>query len=144
MVLREIALPSRYSVYAICDIPSERCQVEEFMLEHQRVYERAIGDLSAMMRDWVPQFGPPFESEDRARRLHSEICEFKAKQKRRRNAPRVLFFEDGRIVICTNAFMKPPGSTPESEIEKAILLRSAYLLDRAGLRLRVLKGWGVP
>jgi hypothetical protein len=143
MILREVASPSRYSVYAVCDALSQRCQVEEFMLEHQRFYGKAIGDLNVMLRKWVPQSGPPFESEDRAKRLHSEICEFKARQKRRRSSPRILFFEDEKIIICVNAFMKPPGSTPESEIEKAVLRRDEYLADRASGSIRVLKGWSV-
>jgi hypothetical protein len=140
MVLREIAV-HRYSVYAVCHLPAEECQVEQFLLAHRSSYPKAMRDLNSMLRDYTPQHGPPFEVEERAKRLRDDICEFRAREKRRERVPRVLFFEDGMSVICTTAFLKR-SSTPDFEIDQAIEIRSEYFSHKPS-RLHILKGWGV-
>src|SRR6185295_10164151 len=65
MVLREIAA-HRYSVYAVCRLPAEECQVERFLLAHRSSYPKAMRDLNSMLRDYTPQHGPPFEVKDGA------------------------------------------------------------------------------
>jgi hypothetical protein len=146
MVLREVAAPFRYSVYAFCGAAQDECQVEQFMLRYQGAYPRAIRDLNMMLREWVPQKGPPFESETRAKRLRGDSCEFKAQEKRRKKAPRIMFFQDGRIVVCTNAFMKSvPGSTPDGEIDLCLSIRERYFAAKAAnLRPKIRKGWALP
>jgi hypothetical protein len=140
MVLREIAV-YRYSVYAVCRLPAEECQVERFLLAHRSSYPKAVRDLNTMLRDYTPQHGPPFEVEERAKRLRGDICEFRAREKRRKGVPRILFFEDGTTVICRTAFLKS-SSTPDPEIDQAIEIREEYFRHKPS-RLHILKGWGV-
>lgn len=142
MILREVALPFRYLVFAVCDLPGGECQVERFLVDHQFEYPRAIRDLNTMLCQWTPQHGPPFEVEERARRLRDGICEFRAREKRKRRAPRILFFEDGRTIICTSAFLKS-SSTPDPEIERAVASRAEYFAHKPR-PFRILRGWGVP
>ena len=45
---------------------------------------------------------------------------------------RVLWFYDrGRIVVCTHAFVKAGKKTPPREIEKAQRIRERYLREKA-------------
>lgn len=144
MFVREVA-SYRYSVYAVCGFPSEKdCEVEIFLLQHWGSYPTAMLHLNTVIHDWTPQYGPPYEEEaQRAKRLRDGICEFRASQKRQRKLPRILFFEDGMRVICTNAFLKE-GSTPQHEIERAIEIRKEYFRqDPVGLG-NILKGWPMP
>ncbi|HEX3552320.1 MAG TPA: hypothetical protein VIA62_03725 [Thermoanaerobaculia bacterium] len=140
MILREVAT-HRFSVYAVCGFPGEEdCEVELFLLNNAHAYPRAMRDLSSALRHWTPQNGPPFEVEERAKRLREGICEFRAREKRKSKLPRILFFEDGMVVICTNAFLKT-GSTPDGEIDRAIEIRKAYFRHKRQGHLRILKGW---
>src|SRR3954447_22725061 len=104
MVLREVAV-YRYSVYAVCDSREEEgndCEVEEFLQENRQSYPRAMKDLNVMLRKWTPQHGPPIDDEgQRAKRLRDGICEFRAREKGKKQVPRILFFEDGKDIICT-------------------------------------------
>jgi hypothetical protein len=139
MILREVALPRRYAVYAVCGFPTdEHCEVEDFLLLYRHSYPKAVRDLNTLLRDYTPQHGPPFENDQVAKRLREGICEFKASQKRKKKCPRILFFEDGKLIICTNAFLKD-GSTPDSEIDRAIQIRGRYFRHQP----EILKGWGV-
>jgi hypothetical protein len=144
MILREVAPPYRYSVYAVVDKPllDHDCEVERFLLEHKGRQPKAIRDLNKMLTAWVPQKGPPFESEDRAKRLRNGACEFKASQRRRRRVPRILFIEDGQIIICTNAFMKS-GATDQDEVDRCLDLGRQYHADKAIHQIEVRKGWAV-
>ncbi|HYX24294.1 MAG TPA: hypothetical protein VFC23_09100 [Thermoanaerobaculia bacterium] len=142
MILREVAT-HRFSVYAVCGFPTEEeCEVELFLLNNAHSHPRAMRDLNSALRDWTPQNGPPFEVEERAKRLRDDICEFRAREKGKSKLPRILFFEDGMSVICTNAFLKT-GSTPDGEIGRAIEIRKAYFRHEQHGHLRVLKGWGL-
>jgi hypothetical protein len=56
-----------------------------------------------------------------------------------------MFFQDDRVVICTNAFMKPvPGSTPDEQIYLCLSIRRSYFADKAANRLpEIKKGWAL-
>ncbi len=146
MTLREIA-SWRYSIYAVCD-DSGRCQVEELLLESRRTYHKAVRDMISTLRDYAPQHGPPFEVDERAKRLRDDICEFKAWQeirKRKRTMRmglRILFFEDQRTIVCTTGFLKP-SVTPEGELDEAVRLRGVYFDHKQAGSLHLLTGWGV-
>jgi hypothetical protein len=144
MILREVAAPHRYSVYAVVDKPllDRDCEVERFLLENQAHQPKAMRDLNVMLTVWVPQYGPPFESEDRAKQLRDGAAELRASQRRRQQVPRILFIEDGKIIICTNAFMKS-GATPQAEIERCLDLCRHYIEDKAGYRVEIRKGWAI-
>jgi hypothetical protein len=144
MILREVAAPNRYSVYAVVDRPNADlgCEVERFLLKNQGRQPKAIRDLNEVLRRWAPKHGPPFELEHRAKRLRDGACEFRASQKRRRQVPRILFIEDGRVIICTNAFMKS-GATPQNEVDRCLDIGRQYFADKAINRIEVRKGWAV-
>ena len=139
MNLREVALPRRYSVQAACGFPTdEDCEVENFLLENRHSYPKAVKDLNTLLQKYVPQYGPPFENDQIAKRLRNGISEFKASQKRKPKCLRILFFEDGKTIICTNAFLKET-TTPDDQIDRAIIIRSRYFRNTN----KILKGWGV-
>ncbi|MDD5862673.1 MAG: type II toxin-antitoxin system RelE/ParE family toxin [Prevotella sp.] len=47
------------------------------------------------------------------------------------NIYRVFFiFDEGRIVVLFNGFQKKTQKTPQSEIEKAIMIKEAYYADK--------------
>jgi hypothetical protein len=147
MTLREVA-GWRYSIFAVCDDRGE-CQVERFLLEIRGRYPRAVRDLNAIMQDYVPQHGPPFEVEERAKRLRDDICEFRSWQRAKKKGRavriglRVLFFEDGAAIVCTSCFEKPIlGTTLDDEIDLAIGLRARYFQEKTH-QLTILRGWGV-
>jgi hypothetical protein len=141
MILREVAV-HRYSVYAVCGFPTEeQCEVEIFLNQYRHSYPKAMRDLDVSIRVWTPQHGPPFEVEERAKRLRGGICEFRARERRKDKLPRVLFFEDGMRIVCTNAFLKK-GSTPDEQIDRAIAIRTQYVQVRWKTH-RILRGWGV-
>ncbi|HEX6899132.1 MAG TPA: type II toxin-antitoxin system RelE/ParE family toxin [Thermoanaerobaculia bacterium] len=141
MLLREVAT-YRYHVYAVCGFPGEEeCEVEKFLQEHQDSYPKAMKDLNTALRNWTPQHGPPFVDE-RAKRLRDGICEFRAREKRQKKLPRILFFEDSMRIICTNTFFKE-GSTPDHEIERAIEIRTDYF-RQSFVEHRILRGWALP
>src|SRR5262245_29604450 len=139
MILQEVAV-HRYAVYAVSGLPSGGCEVEQFLLRTRSSHPRAISDLRSMLRDYLPQHGPPFEAEERAKRLRDNICELKAREKRKPGLPRVFFFEDGMAIICTSAFLKL-GPTPDSEFDRAIAMRTEYFQCKPD-RLIIAKGWG--
>jgi hypothetical protein len=143
MILREVAV-YRYSIYAVCDFRKEEgrdCEVEEFLHETWKSYPKAMRDLNTMLRQWTPQYGPPFDDAgQRAKRLRDGICEFRAKEKGKRQVPRILFFEDDKEIICANAFFKE-SSTPDHEIERAIIIRRCYFRAKARGRKHIRRGW---
>jgi hypothetical protein len=144
MRLREVA-SYRYQVYAVCGSPTEMdCEVEQFLLQYSQSYPKAMRNLNTILRSWTPQHGPPYEVEERAKRLRGDICEFRAEERRQKKVPRILFFEDGMRIICTNAFLKK-GSTPDHEIDRAVEIRREYFRQNPLDDLtNILKGWGLP
>jgi len=44
----------------------------------------------------------------------------------------LCFFDDGQLVILTNAFIKKTEKTPKSEITKAEKLKAEYFKDKLG------------
>lgn len=144
MILREVSARRRFHVYAICDLDDGRCQIEEFMQLHYAEQQVAISALNALMTRITPSDGPPFCNEQLAKRLPESVCEFKAREKKAKQVPRVFFFEDGHLIICTNAFMKPT-SRWDDEFKKCRDLRDEYFLTKARRQsFSVRKGWGVP
>ncbi len=44
---------------------------------------------------------------------------------------RILWFEDeGKVILCTHAFMKKSGKVPPAEIEMAVRIKEKYLSSR--------------
>lgn len=151
MILRRVAPPNRYAVWAI-ESDLGLCQVEEFLFEHRSGQPRAMKTFEVLLRRTVPQIGPPWDNSEFVARLRGGVCEFKAREKGAgqpgrgpMEVPRILFFEDGPNIICTHAFMKRlPGSTDDREIDACIKQAADYQrLKRAGTPLQFSKkGWG--
>lgn len=132
--------------------------MERFLRQHQSGrYERSIRDLNQMLKRWTPKDGPPFDVEERAKRLRDGVCEFRAHEKRLKKQPRIFFFEDHdpssampdwvvdvrgirASIICTSAVLKT--TTPEEEIERAIAAQGEYLAHKPE-HLSFRKAWGV-
>jgi hypothetical protein len=142
MRLREVASPFRYSVFAVCD-DSGICQVENVLLSLKNGgYDRAVANIMATMRDWTPQFGPPLDVDERARRLREDICEFRASQKKKKQVLRVFFFMHESEVVCTSAALKR-HPTPDERIAEAIVIREQYLRCLPTKDFEYLRGWAL-
>lgn len=51
---------------------------------------------------------------------------------------RVLWFEDeGKVIVCTHAFLKKSPKTPKTEIEKARSIKTRYQNAKAQGRLKI-------
>ena len=78
-------------------------------------------------------------NEDISKHLDDGIYEFR-KTPRRGPALRVLwFYDEGRVIVCTQGYWKTTQRTPPGEIEKARRLRSDYLLAKRMNSLRVIR-----
>lgn len=102
------------------------CQLEEFFEE---LKDSGHPDLDQMLRliKRSADFGPPRNIE-MSRALEGRnaegLWEFKA------GAIRVIwFYEQNKIIICTNSFLKKGRKTPASEIETAQNTRSRYYAE---------------
>lgn len=108
----------RWMVLAAVDERGE-CAVAEFLsrLDEGTAEARQIQALIAR----VATNGPPL-NEKRSRRLEGAIYELKT-----RSGIRIpYFYDEGRIVVCTEALRKPKKAELRRVIERAMRIRAEY------------------
>jgi len=94
--------------------------------------------MLVLLHQHLPAHGP-VHNEDISKHLDDGIYEFR-KTPRRGPALRVLwFYDEGRVIVCTQGYWKTTQRTPPGEIEKARRLRSDYLLAKRMNSLRVIR-----
>ena len=72
--------------------------------------------------DRVARCGPP-RNEEKSRFLDKKLRVFELKSGRVRIP---AFWEDGRLIICANAFFKDSAKTKKKELKRARLLKRQY------------------
>lgn len=82
------------------------------------------GEFSKVLEclDRVEQCGPP-RNEEKSRFLDKKLRVFELKSGRVRIP---AFWEDGRLIICANAFFKDSAKTKKKELKRARLLKKQY------------------
>jgi hypothetical protein len=115
--------------------PRDRCQVLDFLGGPETSQRVARRHLLFFIRFVLPLTGPPRDNADLCKSLGEGIFELRRQPKGPKL--RVLFFyDDGRRIICTNAFVKAER-TPRSEIELARDLRKRYFDAKFHRELRI-------
>ena len=132
MYLRLI-IRDAWTILAVC-ANEERCDVLEFadQLRRDRPEESA-----RLMRAFtrIAACGPP-RNVQRSRPVGHEIFELKTS-----GGVRVLyFFDEGRVIICSDAILKPRQRGLEIAVERAARCRWRYLNDKRRGSLHILEG----
>jgi phage-related protein len=111
-----------WDVLAVVD-PRGSCQVVEFLLDSEGTHRAAAKSLYNLLRDRVPQLGPP-PGEPLCKHLGDGVYEFRKQPKGKKL--RVLWFYGGTsVIVCTAAFTKAER-TPRIKIEQLKFLRGQY------------------
>ena len=140
MKVLHVAFGSKYYVWAIC-AEDGTCQVMEKLAEVSRDHLDLVEPILALLREVVPNEGPPLHDEYRAKMVFRDIIyEFKADKmvNREHLGLRIMFFfsDIDQAVVCTNAFTKS-GSTPLEELENALCERSRFYEEHDLLEFEV-------
>lgn len=81
--------------------------------------------MLALLRDRVPQHGPPRDNPELCTCVEDKIWEF------RKGSVRVFwFYDEGKVVVGTNAYKKQGQRAPRREINIAKAQRVAYMAAR--------------
>lgn len=92
--------------------------------------------MLATLRERVPVEGPPIHNKQRASHLRDHISELKTGPKRGAKL-RVLYFRDGKSIVCTEALVKDTKMVSPIAIDRAVRTREQYFKDKARDRLVV-------
>jgi hypothetical protein len=121
-----------WTVLAVC-ADEERCDVLEFAEELRRDHPAESARLMRVFAN-VAASGPP-RNVRRSRALAHNIFELKTT-----GGVRVLyFFDDGRVVVCCDAMLKPKHRGLETAVERAARCRWRYLNDKRRGALHILE-----
>ena len=127
MQLVELGKGSRWLVCAVCTAGGT-CPTLEFINELE---EPRAAKLMADFELYVPTTG----IEDWSRRQFSKLLRdgiFEFRWARTKGGTeRVLWFYDGKVIVCTHGFRKKDAKTDPAEIDRAIAFRTQYLADKA-------------
>ncbi len=113
------------------------CPVLDFIAGLGANYEAARRALLRVLRIELPQNGPPACKTQLCKSLGGGILELRRQPKGKKL--RVLFFyDDGRRIVCTNAFAKAER-TPRNEVELARATRERYLKAKFRRKLEIVE-----
>lgn len=116
----QVIKAARWSVLGVCDERGE-CQVVSFLAEVTAAGGADKRQLQALLLT-VALNGPP-RNERKSRQLDGPIYELKT-----RSGIRIpYFYDDGSVVIATEALRKPKATAVRRIIERTKTLRDAYL-----------------
>ena len=102
-----------------------RCEAMDVI---QQLEEQGGRGMLALLRGRVPRLGPPTDNAALSSHLEDGIWEF------RKGSVRLFwFYDEGKIVVATNAYKKQGQRAPRRHIQSAKDFRAAYLAaKRAG------------
>jgi phage-related protein len=113
------------------------CPALDFIAALGANYTAAKRGLLRVLRVELPQDGPPARNTQRCKSLGGGIFEIRRQPKGQKL--RVLFFyDDGRRIVCTNAFAKAER-TPRNEVELARAAKQRYLKAKFRRKLEIVE-----
>ena len=122
IVAYQIKQGTRFRLIAIGTQEDEKIRLPYFEFQQEAMH-RAPKEWPKMVRilDCVIEAGPPKDAE-KSKLLREGIFEFRTK-----GGLRLLwFYDEGRVVICVNGYIKQGQKTPRQQIDEAIQWKSRY------------------
>lgn len=120
MIRLRVIKRGRWTVLGVCDERGD-CRVATFLDEINSVGGADAHQMQALIAI-VARNGPP-RNERRSRRLDGPIYELKT-----RSGIRIpYFYDDGRVVVCTEALRKPKQAELRRVIQRAAATHARYL-----------------
>lgn len=133
MKVAHLETGDKYDVWVICN-EDDSCPVLDVLAKAKTEHPDLVEPIMALLLEVVPNEGPPLHDPRRAKVLYRDLLyELKADidvSRRLHIGLRVAFFFDGPVVVCAHAFHKTGSSTPENELDLALLERARYFEHR--------------
>ena len=126
MVLRKIR-EAEYKIFAIGD--ESECAVLSFLLKLSRDDNIEFAKILARL-DQTSHNGPPHNKEQ-CNTLGNGCFELKTKRIRV-----ACFWDEGRLIVCSHAFLKKGQKTPKKELRRLETSKNAYFLAKENGELR--------
>jgi hypothetical protein len=125
---------AKWDVLVVLEREREKdvCPVLDFLLNPREGQQAARRAFYAFLRESVPMYGPQEENTElcfRMRPYEDGLFEFR-KQPRHGPKLRVLFFRDGKRIICVDGFLKT-NETPQRKLTEAAAVRRRYFEAKA-------------
>ena len=121
-----------WEVLAIVD-PRGHCQVLDFLGQLGAGYAVARRAMLLFLQVRLPQDGPPVNNALLCKPLGDGLFELR-RQPKGQKLRVVFFYDEGRRVVCTNAFSKAE-TTPRTELALAKAQRKRYLTAKLAREL---------
>ncbi|HEV2046027.1 MAG TPA: type II toxin-antitoxin system RelE/ParE family toxin [Chthoniobacterales bacterium] len=123
IIAYEIRRGARFRLIAVGTQENDKIHLPylDFLQDAQRCEPREWPKLVRIM-DHTAEAGPP-RDEEKSKPLREGIFEFRTKGGLRQ----LWFYDEGRVVICVNGYIKQGQKTPNAEIDAAIQWRNKYL-----------------
>jgi hypothetical protein len=115
----------QWTVLAALDNRGE-CPVIQLLNDSGAPGERMLADLL----ESIPQRGPPMRNLEVSKHLRDKIYEFRESVTRGGTLRLLWFYDEGRVVVCTNGVLKKGDKTPDGLIDAAIEIRKAYFVSK--------------
>jgi phage-related protein len=123
-----------WEVLAIVDRRG-RCQVLDFLGQLGAGYAIARRVMLLFLQFRLPQDGPPMNNVQLCKPLGDGLFELR-RQPKGQKLRVVFFYDEGRRIVCTNAFCKAE-TTPQTELSLARVQRKRYLMAKLARELSI-------
>jgi len=123
-----------WEVLAVVD-PRGRCQVLDFLGQLGVGYAVARRVMLLFLQLRLPQDGPPMNNAQLCKPLGDGLFELR-RQPKGQKLRVVFFYDEGRRIVCTNAFCKAE-TTPRTELLLARAQRKRYLMAKLARELSI-------
>jgi hypothetical protein len=132
IVAYQINQGARFRLIAIGTQEDEKVNLPYFDFQ-QEALRRSPKEWPKLVRilDYVVEAGPPKDME-KSKPLREAIFEFRTK-----GGLRLLwFYDEGRVVICANGYIKQGQKTPPQQINEAIEWKKKYFEAKQARKLK--------
>ena len=126
MVLRRIR-EAEYKIFAIGD--ESECAVLSFLIKLSKDDNIEFAKILARL-DQTSHNGPP-NNKEQCNTLGNGFFELKTKRVRV-----ACFWDEGRLIVCSHAFLKKGQKTPKKELRRLETSKNAYFLAKENGELR--------
>lgn len=121
-----------WRILAICSNRQE-CPVDEFLVALAPNLQKDANRIRTLFK-YVTEHGPRELDLEVSHNIAPDIFEFI------RGRVRIAwFYDENKVVICSNGFIKKGQKTPKDEIKAAQAARSDYFADKAKGRITVME-----